>query len=157
MQTAELPSTDELKRVGRRFGFGVAIVINLVMLYIVQNLTSWDVLPFLTKEFDSLVPWISVSLIVTIVANFLYMVNDGPRLRGLGDMVTSLVSLAVTWRVLAVFPFDFSAYDFDWELVARFVLVLAIVGTFAAAVAGAVKLATGQRQPRKRRSHVGAV
>ena len=157
MQTAELPSTDELKRVGRRFGFGVAIVINLVMLYIVQNLTSWDVLPFLTEEFDSLVPWISVSLIVTIAANLVFIVNDSPRLRGLGDMVTSLVSLAVTWRVLTVFPFDFSAYEFDWELVARVVLVLAIVGTFAAAVAGATKLATGRMRPGRGGSHVGAV
>lgn len=157
MQTADMPRTDELKRVGRRFGFGIAVVINVVLLYLVQNLTSWDVLPFLTSEFDSLVPWISFSLIVGIVANFLYMMNDDYRLRSVGDIVTNLVSLAVTWRVLQVFPFDFSAYEFDWELVTRIILIIAIVGTFAGAIAATTKLATGGRGRGKGESDVGAV
>lgn len=157
MQTAEMPRTDELKRVGRRFGFGIAIVINAVLLYVVQNLTSWDVLPFLTTEFDSLVPWISLSLIVGIVANFLFMVNDDYRLRSVGDMVTNLVSLAVTWRIFQVFPFDFSAYEFNWDLVARIVLILAIVGTFAGAIAAVTKLATGRKGQERGDADVGAV
>jgi hypothetical protein len=157
MQTAEMPRTDELKRVGRRFGFGIAIVVNAVLLYVVQNLTSWDVLPFLTTEFDSLVPWISLSLIVSIVAYLLYMVNDDYRLRSVGDMVTNLVSLVVTWRIFQVFPFDFSAYEFNWDLVARIVLILAIVGTFAGAIAAVTKLATGGKGQEKGGADVGAV
>jgi hypothetical protein len=157
MQTAEMPRTDELKRVGRRFGFGVAVVINIALLYVVQNLTSWDWLPFLTSEFDSWVPWISFSLIVSIVANFLYMMNDDYRLKSGGDIVTNLVSLVVTWRVFQVFPFDFSAYEFNWDLVARIVLVVGIVGTFIGAVVAATKLVTGRKSEEKGELDVGAV
>jgi hypothetical protein len=157
MQTVEMPRTDELKRVGRRFGFGIAVVINVALLVVVQNLTSWDVLPFLTTEFDSVVAWISLSLIVGIVANFLYIVNDDQRLRSVGDLVTNLVSLVVTWRVFQVFPFDFSAYEFDWDLVARIILVVAIVGTFAGAIAAVTRLARGRRDEEKGGLDVGAV
>lgn len=157
MQTVEMPRTDELKRVGRRFGFGIAVVINAALLVVVQNLTSWDVLPFLTTEFDSVVPWISLSLIVGIVANFLYIINDDYRLRSVGDLVTNLVSLVVTWRVFQVFPFDFSAYEFDWDLVARIILVVAIVGTFAGAIAAVTRLARGRRDEEKGGLDVGAV
>jgi hypothetical protein len=42
-----------------------------------------------------------------------------------------------------VFPFDFSGYQFDWEIVTRVVLILAIIGTAIAVVVETVKLATG--------------
>jgi hypothetical protein len=42
--------------------------------------------------------------------------------------------------MLTVFPFDFSAYQFDWEIVARFVLVLAIIGSSIGALVEAIKL-----------------
>lgn len=157
MQAVKMPQTNELKRVGRRFGLGIAIAINVFLLYVVLNLTSWDVLPFLTADFDSVVPWISFSLIVTIAANLVYMVNDDFRLKAFGDMITTLVSLVVTWRVLQVFPFDFSAYEFSWDVLVRVVLIVAIVGTFAGAVAAAVRLVRGRKPEEKGGMDVGAI
>jgi hypothetical protein len=39
-----------------------------------------------------------------------------------------------------VFPFDFSGYEFNWEITARIVLILAMVGSLAGLLAEVVKL-----------------
>ncbi len=39
------------------------------------------------------------------------------------------MNLFVTFRIFDVFPFDFSAHTFNWDFVARAVLVIALIGT----------------------------
>jgi predicted membrane protein len=64
-----------------------------------------------------------------LVANLVYLVNDAPWLKALGDLVTTGIALAVLTRVWQVFPFDFGESTVDWPLFVRFVLIVAIVGT----------------------------
>ena len=40
----------ELKQSAKRFGYVVAIGVNLVMLFVVQNILEWGWLPFLTRS-----------------------------------------------------------------------------------------------------------
>jgi hypothetical protein len=68
---------------------------------------------------------------------------DPPWFKSLTRIGLNLISLIVTIRMLQVFPFDFSGYRFDWEIVTRVVLILAIIGTAIAVVVETVKLATG--------------
>jgi hypothetical protein len=44
--------------------------------------------------------------------------------------------------VFIVFPFDFTAYDFDWASVARVLLVVAMIGATVGAVVSLTKVAT---------------
>ncbi|MGA8041145.1 MAG: hypothetical protein WCA93_13655, partial [Acidimicrobiia bacterium] len=46
-----------------------------------------------------------------------------------GQIVTGAISIVVLARMLQVFPFDFSGTAFDWSMVTRAVLILALVGT----------------------------
>ena len=55
----------------------------------------------------------------------------------------------MTYHVLTAFPFDFSAYSFDWALVVRIVLILAMVGAGIGTVAEIYKLASGEPRSRK--------
>jgi hypothetical protein len=137
----QLDVSPELKRVGRTFGYGVAAVINLVMLIVVQNILDWGWAPFLTDEFAQVVPWISLSLVASIVANLIYEFNDTRFVKSTGQILTNLISIFVTYQVLTVFPFDFSAYDFNWALIVRIVLILAMVGAGIGVLTEAVKLA----------------
>lgn len=61
-------------------------------------------------------------------------------MRSIGELLTDLVAIAVTWKVFSVFPFDFTAYDFPWEVLTRFVLIVAIVGSAVGAVTQVVNL-----------------
>jgi hypothetical protein len=130
----------ELKETGRRIGYGIAVVINLVMLVVVQNVVEWGWPPFLTGEFADVVPWISASLLVSIAANLIYQFNDSPAVKSTGQILVNLVSIAVSYVVLQVFPFDFSSYAFNWAPIARIVLILAIVGSGIGVLTEAIRL-----------------
>jgi hypothetical protein len=150
MTVSHLDVSPQVKRAGRRFGYGVAVVVNLLMLVAVQFILEWGWLPFLTDEFSTLVPWISLSLLVSIVANLVYQFNDTPVVKSTGQILSNLISLFVTYQIFLVFPFDFSASQFDWTIVTRVVLILAMVGSGVGVLTEAVKLAAGE--PEERRS-----
>lgn len=150
MSTAQIDFSPEVKRIGRRFGYSIAIGINVVLLIVVQNILAWGWLPFLTEEFAEVVPWITFSLSASIVANVIYMFNDNRVVKGTGQIAINLIAIVVTYQVFSVFPFDFSAYSFDWALVTQIVLILAMVGSGIGAIAEVYKLASGERQSERR-------
>lgn len=149
MQTVEHPPMPALRRVGRGFGYGVAVAVNLAVLFVILNILDWDWLPFLTGAFTDVVPWMAFSLIVSIIANVVYVFYDDPVFHSAGQMVVNAVSLIATVRVFQVFPFDFSSYDFNWGIVLKVVLILAIVGTVVGMVTEFVKLVSGRAKREK--------
>jgi hypothetical protein len=130
-----------------RLGYSIAIAVNLVMLVITQNILEWGWLPFLTADFALVEPWISLSLTASVIVNVIYLFDDTPVVKAIGQVGVNLLSVFVTYQVLQVFPFDFSAYVFDWEIVARVVLILAMVGASIGAVAEIVKLVASKNRP----------
>jgi uncharacterized membrane protein SirB2 len=140
MSSTHIVIAPELKETGRRFGYAIAVVINLVLLVVVQNVVEWGWPPFLTEEFADVVPWISASLLVSIAANLIYQFNDSPSVKSTGQILVNLVSIAVTYVVLRVFPFDFSSYAFNWTPVVWIVSILAIVGAGISVLTEAIKL-----------------
>ncbi|MET0697923.1 MAG: hypothetical protein ABWZ58_10895 [Acidimicrobiia bacterium] len=140
MSTSHMEISPDTKKGARRASYVIAIVINVAMLVIVQNLVEWGWPAFLTAEFAEVVPWISFSLIASIVANIIYQIDDSQTVKSVGQIAVNLISMWVTYTVLTVFPFDFSGYQFDYEIVARVVLILAIVGAGIGAMVEAIKL-----------------
>ena len=133
----------------RRFGYALAVGIYVLLVVGVNNILSWGWLPWLTPEFENLLPVINLALGVNIFLNFLYMAYDEPPLKAATQIMVNLITILVLVRTLQVYPLDFSAYDFPiiisafdltWDLVARLVIGLAIVGTAIAVVTETVKL-----------------
>jgi hypothetical protein len=116
------------KRVGRKVGYAVAIACNIALLVIANNILDWGWLPWLTEEFRQVLPVMNVSLGASIAANIVYLVYDPPGFKATAELGLLIISLIVTIRFLQVFPFDFTAYEFGWGTLARWLLVLAIVG-----------------------------
>ncbi len=137
MVTTRTRIPEELAKAGRRFGYGVAIAINLVLIWFVGNLLEWELVGFLTPEFADVVPLIQLGLWVTVAANVVYMMDDRSFATRAARLVVDVVNLFVTFRVFDVFPFDFSAHTFNWGFVFRAVLVIALIAT---AIGGIVHL-----------------
>jgi hypothetical protein len=140
----------------RRFGYAIAVGINVLLVVVVNNLLDWGWLKWLTPEFEKLLPVINLALGVNIVLNFLYMAYDEPPLKAATQIIVNLIAIAVLVRTLQVYPFDFSAYDFPidisafdltWDLVARLLIGLAILGTAIAVVTETVKLSRALDRP----------
>lgn len=141
MTAAEKPTRAvATRRPGTRVGYVVAIMVNVAALVVVNNLLTWDPLPFLTERFAAVLPLINLSLVATIVINTAWLWYDVPWFASLGQLITLSLSLAATLRLYRVFPFDFTAYAFDWALLTRAGLILAMVGVGIAMVVEVVKL-----------------
>jgi hypothetical protein len=124
----------------RRIGYGVAAVLNLIFLLIVNNLLDWGWLPWLTEDFETLLPIINFSLVASIVVNLAYILYDSKWFKALCEAGLVTISLVVAVRTWRVFPFDFSAYSFNWEAVTRAILVVAIIGMSISLIVNVVKL-----------------
>lgn len=144
MATAQHTTTRQPSRAARRFGYLLAAAINGLMLVGANVWPGWDVVPFLSAEFASVLPLVNTSIAVGLVANLVYVVDDRRRVKALGDLATTAVGLVVMVRLWEVFPFDFSGSTFDWELVARVLLGLGVVGSAIGIVVALVQLVTGR-------------
>lgn len=149
MQTATI-SRPETRHAARRLGYGIAVIVNVVMLVVAVNILDWGWLGFLTSDYADLVPWISLSLIASIVVNLVYQFEDSPVVRSSGQLSVNLISLFVMYQALHVFPFDFTAYEFNWSIVARIVLILAMVGAGIGMLTEAYRLASHEPDKERR-------
>lgn len=150
MSTAQIDFSPEVKKFGRRLGYSIAIGINVVLLIIVQNILDWGWLPFLTEDFAQVVPWISFTMGASILANLIYLFDDGQVVKSVGQIGINVISFVATYQVLSVFPFDFSSYGFDWGLVVRIVLILAMVGTGIGALVEVYRVASARSEEERR-------
>lgn len=135
-------STSRVERgsgAGRRFGYLVAIAINVVLIYLVNVSPGWASVSWLTPATTEIVPILNVSLTAGIVVNALFILADPPWFKALGDTVTCAVAVVVTGRLLQVFPFDFTAYSVDWATVVRVGLVVVLIAVALATVVNIVR------------------
>jgi hypothetical protein len=139
MESEVVFSDDTTKVVGRKVGWVVGAIITAVVLWVMNQLLVWEWPSWLTDEFAEVLPAIRNSLIASIVVYLLYVFYDAPWFRALGDLVTGWFSLVAGWTMWQVFPLDFSAYAFDWALVARVVMGLGIFGIIVSMIANVVK------------------
>ena len=137
-------------RAARRVGYASAVLVNVAVLYAANRWPGWEKLPFLTDDTDEVMAWVNASLLTNIAANLLYFVADPPRLRALGDVVTTSVGVGAMVKIWQVFPFDVSSDSSGWGLLFRFLLALGIIGSAIGIVAGLARLAKAAAPPRRR-------
>lgn len=132
-------STLKASSSSRRVGYAFAIAINGVLLYLVNVWPGWQIIPFLTADFLDVLGLVNASLFAGMVVNLFNLLLDWRWVRALGDLVTLAIGLAGLVLFWQVFPFDFPG-GFDWSLLVRIVIVLAMVGTVIGIIVQVVTL-----------------
>ena len=127
MTTSQRSERRRPSRGTRRLGYAVAIAFQIALLILVNNLVAWDIAPFITEEFNDLVPYINVSLVATMLVNTAYFAFDPRWFRSLTQAVLNAISLVVIVQTYRIFPFDFSGSDFNWTALTRTILVILMV------------------------------
>jgi len=127
----------------RRGGYALAILINGAVLYAVNVWPGWQALPFLTDDTGQILGLVNLSLVVGMFTNAVYLIVDHPRVKALGDLLTLCIGLAILVSVWQVFPFAFPI-GFDWNLIARILIVLSMIGSIIGIIVQLVILVTGR-------------
>lgn len=122
----------------RRFGYAVAIVVNVLLIFAINEWPGWEQVTFLTDETTQVIPLVNAALVISIVANAIYLIADPRWLRALGEAVNAAVSFVVILVVFNVWPFDFSSWSFDWTMLVQIMGVVGMVGSLVAVVANLV-------------------
>lgn len=130
----------------RRVGYGVSVVVNGILMFLINVAPGWAVLPFLTADFTAVLSWVNASMALGIVANAAYLAVDTPRVKGIGDLLTEAVGLIAMVGLWQVFPFDFGADPGSWSTVVRILLVIGIAGTAVGMIVTAVVAVRGGRR-----------
>lgn len=135
MTLTDLPSTTtsrvekKASPAGRRFGNIVSIAVNAVMLFIAHNLLDWGWFPWLTEAFNDVLPWITFSLLASMLVSAIYLFYESPWFKSLTQSLLAGISFLVTWQIYDVFPFDFSAYDGPWTGLTEAALIFVMIGS----------------------------
>jgi hypothetical protein len=138
----------------RRFGYAVAAAINIVLLYLINVHPGWSAVPVLTDDTVDVLPLVNASLAVGIAVAVVEVIRDPPWLVALGGMATTAIGTATVLRMWQVFPLDFGNGSFDWAMLARVLLAVAVIGSIVgfaaqtAALAGALRAGPVLRTPR---------
>ena len=127
---------------GRRFGYLIAVAINVWLLWFVNQLADWEWPRFLTDEFADLLPILTAAIVAGIAVNVLFFWYDAAWFKSLGNLVTAGFGFAVALRMYQVFPFDFATYASNWSWLARLIVIVSLVGTAIGFIAESVKLVT---------------
>ncbi|MDV3220421.1 hypothetical protein [Intrasporangium sp.] len=123
----------------RRGGYAVAMAVNITLLVMVNEAPGWEAAPFLTERTTEVLWLVNASLVAGVVANGVYLAVDRPWVRALGDALTTAVGLASLVLIWQVFPFAFDTTTVPWDLIARWVIGIGIVGSVVGIIAALVR------------------
>lgn len=129
----------------KRSEYIVAIIVNIVLLYIFNNALNWN-LPFITERFTLVLPIFNLSFTASIAANLIFLFYDEYRFLESIRMILNVIGIAVLYILYMVFPFDFTTWpssDF-LELVVRFALVIGIIVSVGAVVIQFFRIISGR-------------
>lgn len=126
-------------RAARRFGYVLAVVINLGVWFAVNVLPGWEVVPFLTDDFLQVLGLVNLSLLAAAAANVTYVVADPPWYKAAWDVGLSLVGLLASLRFIEVFPVDFADQAYDLTTLVRAIAIVGAVGSGIGVVSALVR------------------
>jgi hypothetical protein len=126
---------------GSRIGYVVAIVVNVVLLYVAHHLLSWHV-PFVTDRWNLVLWAVDLSLVATIAANAAYVIYDARWFKRVTQIGLNIVALLVVYLLYTFLPFDLGVGIVDFAF--RIALLFAMVGVVIATIVDGVRLLLGR-------------
>ena len=126
----------------RQIDYAVAVALNVVLLIVVNAWPTWRALPFVTDDALQAVIILNVASVVAIVFNLLCLAVDTAWLGPLTEFINALFAFVISMELWRSFPFDFTRDSVDWVLVARLVIIAAIVGSVIGIIVQFVLLIT---------------
>lgn len=119
-----------------RFEFIVAIIVNIVIWYIANNLLNWNI-GFISNSFVDVLGILNLFLMVSIIINIIFIFYHTNWFRNLLLLLPDILSLNVAYAFLVVFPFNLNPL---WTLILKIIIILAMIGIIISIIVHIIKL-----------------
>lgn len=114
-----------------------AILLNLILLYIANNLIYWN-LSFIAASFSNVLWAVNLSIIVAVVANVSFILYDPRWFKICSKIVMNITALVAAFTLLTVFPFVINTFILVLGL--KFILIIGVVASFVSIIFQILKL-----------------
>ncbi|MEN6292664.1 MAG: hypothetical protein ABFD07_11695 [Methanobacterium sp.] len=108
-----------------------AIVVNVILLYIFNNLLYWQV-NFITNAFNEVLWVINLAIIATIIGNIMFLIFNPEWFRHIIKMILNIFAFTAIYSIYSVFPFNFSSFLIYWS--ATIALIFIMIGIAVATI-----------------------
>jgi hypothetical protein len=142
----EKPPAPKVKsRSGRIWGYAITAVIHVLLIYIANSLLDWHA-QLITLRWTEVLGLLNALFALNIVAYGSFIISDGRWYYYLARTILDVVGIAVSYRLVTVFPFDFNGFfELGWlNEVVPILLWLGMVGIVIGIIARTVRLAAGR-------------
>jgi hypothetical protein len=126
-------SQNKMPSSARQFGYIVSIFVNILLIFIANNLLNWNV-PFLTQDFAQCLWAVNLSLGVTIFINFIFIFFDRRWFKNLMQVFGNVLGFISGYIFLRVFPLNLT------DNLARLVNFALIIGLGAIVLSTMIEL-----------------
>jgi hypothetical protein len=93
----------------KRSGYIISIIINLILLYIVNNILHWN-LSFIAPTFNQVIWALNIAIGVSIFVNILFIIYNPKWFRYLMIVVVNIFRLIAVYTFYKVFPLVITHY-----------------------------------------------
>ena len=129
-----------MKEKGSIPGYIAAIIVNAVIMYFLPRVPNWNI-PFITSAYANVLPLLMFSTGIQIAGNGLLIGLRSRRVYYIIQIIFSSVTIAVLFRLITVFPFDFSAVNVEpLDIVMKVIFGVGIFGSAISIIVNAIKL-----------------
>jgi hypothetical protein len=100
-----------------------AIVVNVILLYIFNNLVNWQV-NFITNAFNEVLWVINLAIMATIIGNIMFLIFNPEWFRHIIKMILNIFAFTAIYSIYSVFPFNFSSFLIDWSVTIALIFIM---------------------------------
>jgi hypothetical protein len=118
-----------------------AIIVNLILLYIFNNLLNWHIY-FITNAFNEVLWIINLAIIATIIGNILLLMYNPEWFHHVMKIILNIFAFNALYALYNVFPFSFNSFLIDWSVIIALIFVM--VGIAIATIVEFVFLVIGR-------------
>ena len=122
---------DKKEKNSKKLEYFGAIIFNIILMYIFNNLLSWHVY-FITSALNEVLWIINLAIIATIIGNVLLLIFNPQWFRHVVKIILNIFAVTAVYHIYNVFPFNFSSFLIDWSV--TIALIFVIVGIAIATI-----------------------
>ena len=100
-----------------------AIVVNIILLYIFNNLLNWHIY-FITNALNEILWVINIAITATIIGNIILLIFNPEWFRHIIKIILNIFAFTAVYSIYSVYPFNFSSFLIEWSVTIALIFIM---------------------------------